>query len=735
MAYQVQFTDSTNPNKPPITVADGTVNISATSIGFVGQSYPGYAPIIADDLLHLLENFAAPVSPANPIQGQLWYDTNANILKVFDSTNWVTAGNLKKGTSAPAVANSIAGDLWTNTGTNQLYLFTGSNWILVGPQFSVGTQTGPSVDTIVDSNNFSHYVISLYTNNSIIAIISKEKFIPKSTIVGFSIINEGINLSSIDATNTTNPTRFWGTAQQADALLYNGTTVNAQNFLRSDIVSTTSNQFNIQSDAGIAIGSNLGFVIDIEAGVPTLKSTVGGTSFNLKLTNSGGVTNTLLHADASGNIGINNASPGSELDVTGLVTASTGVKITGTTDSSYSPGTAFTTATGSITTQGGISVAKKSIFGDDVTSYGQYFLNYLDNNSTPIASSVILPGYSTNTVEAANLNIPLVNSPLYDIGTSTRSFRNIYATNFSGNFTGTFTGTLEGSANGTAAALSSPTVFSLTGDVTSNNVSFNGRSETGTAIFNTSISQSFISTKQVATDSLATDSLLAYRSGVGLLQMPKAVLIKHIATMPVGSILPFAGSVVPAGYLLCDGSEILIATYSDLYSVIGYSYKAPGLLDGLGSFGLPDLRGRFPLGADNMNNNITVPSRDGSGNLVSTTLDLNGNFSTAAHRVNDTTANIVGQGNVTATGTIQLGASNLPDHTHSLNDGTSQFYAVNTPSESADKNAVSNKGTTGLPGTGAAILNTGSVNGTTSVAINIMNPYQTINYIIFTGVI
>ena len=735
MTYQVQFTDSTNPSKPPITVADGTVNTSATSLGFVGQSYPGYAPIIADDLLHLLENFAAPTSPPNPIQGQLWYDTNSNTLKIYDSTNWVTAGNLKKGTSAPAVANSLSGDLWANTATNQLYLFTGSNWILVGPQYSVGTQTGPSVETIIDSNNFSHYVISLYANNNIIAIISKEKFIPKSVINGFSIINEGINLSSVDATSNVNPTRFWGTAQQADALLYNGTTVAAQNFLRSDIVSTTNNQFNVQSDSGLGIGASLGLVIDIEAGVPTIKSTVGGTNFNVKLTNVGGNTNVVLHVDASGKLGINNLAPASELDVTGKITSSVGLNITGTTDSSYTPGTAFTTATGSILTQGGLSVAKKSIFGDDVTSYGQYFLNYLDTSNNPIAAAVILPGYSTNSIEAASLNIPNVTRPLYDIGTNTRPFRNIYATTFSGNFTGTFTGTLEGSANGTAAALSSPTVFSLIGDVTSNSVSFNGQTETGTAIFNTAISSNFIASKEVATESILTDSMLAYRSGVGLLQMPKSVLIKHLATVPVGSILPFAGTTVPTGYLLCDGSEVLIATYPDLYSVIGYSYKAPGLLDGLGSFGLPDLRSRFPLGADNMNNNITVPSRDGSGNLVSTTLDLNGNPSNVAHRVNDVTATVVGEGNVTATGTVQLAASNLPDHTHSLNDGTSQFYAVNTPSEAPDRNAVSNKGTTGVPGTGSAILNTGSVNGTTGASINIMNPYQTINYIIFTGII
>lgn len=735
MTYQVQFTDSTNPNKPPITVDDGTINTDSTSIGFVGQSYPGYAPIVADNLLHMLENFAAPYAPSNPVQGQLWYDTNSSTLKIFDSTNWVTAGNLKKGTAAPAVASSLQGDLWSNTSTNQLYLFTGSNWTLVGPQFSIGTQTGPSVDTIIDSNNVSHSVISMYANNNIISIISKEKFIPKAALPGFSIINEGINLSSIDSTSATNPTRFWGTAQQADALYYNGTTVPATNFLRSDIVSTTANQLNIQSDSGLGVGSNLGFIIDIENGSPTLKSTLAGTNFNIKLTTSGGVTNTIIHADPSGKVGINTLAPSSALDVSGLITASTGLKITGTADSSYSPGTLFTTATGSIVTQGGLSVAKKSNFGDDITSFGQYFLNYLDADANPIAASVILPGYTSNSAEAASLNIPNIINPLYDIGTETRRFRNIFATNFSGNFTGTFTGTLEGSANGTAAALSSPTVFSLIGDVTSNSVSFNGQSETGTAIFNTSINQNFISGKTAATDSLINDEFLVYRSGTGLLRMSKAVLTNHIATIPIGTILPFAGTSVPTGYLLCDGSELLIATYSDLYSVIGYSYKAPGLLDGLGTFGLPDLRGRFPLGADNMNNNMTVPSKDGSGNQVSTSLDLNGNPSLVAHRVNEITATIIGRGNTSATESKTLEYNNLPDHTHSLNDGTSQFYAVNTPTEASDRNAIPNKGTSGESGTGSGILNTGSVNGTTGSPVNIMNPYQTINYIIFTGII
>lgn len=741
MTYQVQFTDSTNPNKPPITVFDGTVNNSSTSLQFVGQQYPGYASILAGDFLHLLENFAAPTSPANPIQGQLWYDTSTNILKVYDGTTWTTAGSLKKSATAPAVANSIAGDLWANITTSQLYIFSGSAWLLVGPQFSTGTQSGPLAESIIDTQNVSHTVVSIYANNERIAIISSEDFTPKSIISGFSSISRGTTLS------TTGTTKFWGTASTADALLVSGNTVPAANFLRgdnsSDNVQATSNvPIKIRTDSGLSVGSNLSFIFDIENSVPTIKSTVNGTGINISLTNQA-VVQPILHIGADGKIGagFSNTAPSSTLDVKGVLTVKDDVtnniasyiNVTSTIDSSYTAGTLFTTASGSIITQGGLTVALKSTFGDDITSYGQNYVNYLDNTGTPIAASVILPGYSTSQTEANTLNIPYVPAGVYDIGTSTRSFRNIYANNFSGNFSGTFTGTLEGSISGTAAALASPTVFSLTGDVTSNSLSFNGQTTTGTAVFTTKISPDFIAAQTKATDSYTNDSLLVYRSGQGLLQMSKGTFFNHQALIPTATILPFAGSIVPPGYLLCDGSEVLISQYSALYSVIGFSYKASALLKGAGTFALPDLRGRFPLGADNMNNNVTVPSKDGSGTQITTTVDLKGNSSTTANRVSDASAKSVGSGNSTANGTVTLISSNLPDHNHSLNDGTSQFYAVNTPREAPDPHAIGNVGTTGTGTVGSGILNTGSVNGATGIPVNVMNPYQTINYIIFTG--
>lgn len=60
-----------------------------------------------------------------------------------------------------------------------------------------------------------------------------------------------------------------------------------------------------------------------------------------------------------------------------------------------------------------------------------------------------------------------------------------------------------------------------------------------------------------------------------------------------GSIFMFAGSVIPAGFLLCDGSEVSRSTYATLFNIIGTTY---GDGDGSTTFNLPDITGRVAIG-------------------------------------------------------------------------------------------------------------------------------------------
>ena len=54
----------------------------------------------------------------------------------------------------------------------------------------------------------------------------------------------------------------------------------------------------------------------------------------------------------------------------------------------------------------------------------------------------------------------------------------------------------------------------------------------------------------------------------------------------------FAGNFAPRGWAFCDGQLLSIASNTALFSILGTTYGG----DGRTTFGLPDLRGRVPVG-------------------------------------------------------------------------------------------------------------------------------------------
>lgn len=66
-------------------------------------------------------------------------------------------------------------------------------------------------------------------------------------------------------------------------------------------------------------------------------------------------------------------------------------------------------------------------------------------------------------------------------------------------------------------------------------------------------------------------------------------------SVPIGCIIPFSGSTIPVGFLLCDGSEVSKIDYADLYVIIADLY---GTATDTTKFKLPDLRDRFVQGAN-----------------------------------------------------------------------------------------------------------------------------------------
>ena len=98
-----------------------------------------------------------------------------------------------------------------------------------------------------------------------------------------------------------------------------------------------------------------------------------------------------------------------------------------------------------------------------------------------------------------------------------------------------------------------------------------------------------------------------------------------VGFMPVGVVVPFAGSTSPAGWQLCYGQAISRTTYAGLFATIGTTY---GSGDGSTTFNVPDLRGRVVAGEDDMGGTAASRLTAGGSGITGTTLGASGGTET-----------------------------------------------------------------------------------------------------------
>lgn len=86
MPYYITNSDTT----VSITVPDGVIDTSSYSLSLVGRNVSNYGQYFAENSLRHLENFASVVAPSaqNLLIGQLWYDKEKQIIRVWDGATW-----------------------------------------------------------------------------------------------------------------------------------------------------------------------------------------------------------------------------------------------------------------------------------------------------------------------------------------------------------------------------------------------------------------------------------------------------------------------------------------------------------------------------------------------------------------------------------------------------------------------------------------------------------------------
>ena len=209
-------------------------------------------------------------------------------------------------------------------------------------------------------------------------------------------------------------------------------------------------------------------------------------------------------------------------------------------------------------------------------------------------------------------------------------------------------------------------------------------------------------------------------------KLPVAILPTQV---PIGALLPYAGSSAPDGYLLCDGTAVSRVTYADLFAVLSTTY---GVGDGSTTFNVPNLKGKVPVGLDAAQAEFDALAESGGEKThVLTTAELASHTHTGpshTHTGPSHTHSISSDGSHThaaggfssyqmqAGGNVIAAGSNAALSPQSMDAAGSHTHGGATGSEGTGTTGAGGTGATGAAGSGTAHQN--------------LQPYLVLNYVI-----
>src|SRR6056300_778008 len=322
MAYQINKTNG----DLLVELVDGQLNTQTTDISLIGRNYSGFGESINENFVKMLENFSNTQAPANPLTGQLWYDSGEARLKIWNGTNFKSAGGPIVSPTQPQL---VSGDLWIDNQNNKLYFYDGTDLVLVGPQYASSEGlSGFSTDTVLDTTQTNRTLVNLNVGGQTEAVISRIRFTPDASnpINGITgAVEKGITVLDDDF-------KFHGTATSADTIINaQGIKKNASQFLPTDANGVTNGTITTINNGGITVGPEDNIVLKIVANHTIFENQVRDRNLEFKVRKSTGAVAAIKINTLDSHLGIFESDPQFALDVGGDMRVQGNMTIAGTT--------------------------------------------------------------------------------------------------------------------------------------------------------------------------------------------------------------------------------------------------------------------------------------------------------------------------------------------------------------------------------------------------------------------
>lgn len=326
MAYVLNKTDGSILTE----LIDNTIDQTSTDITLIAKNSSNYGEFINENFIKLLENFASTTPPNFPINGQIWYDSNENRLKIYDGAQFKTSGGPIVSSSTPL--SLVQGDLWINNASNQMFFYDGEDTVLAGPLYTVEQGiSGPEVVSISDVSGNLKTIVKLWAGQTLLGIFSKDEFTP-STREAQTLSNEGFTgvirkgFKQADDPDI----KFFVASSKADALIDgSGNLKTVSSFLSTEVDSTTIGQIRIQNSTPLVLGPTQNNEFRIDPLTCSFVSNRSGQDFKIVVRNASIEVDAITIRTTTSRLGIFNSTPETTLDVGGSAKIGGNLEVTG----------------------------------------------------------------------------------------------------------------------------------------------------------------------------------------------------------------------------------------------------------------------------------------------------------------------------------------------------------------------------------------------------------------------